>query len=56
MDDNELLFLQAARTLFSLMQTLGEVKHPFAPLIYKILVTGFSTFSELSKVLLYQGR
>lgn len=32
------------------MQTLGATKNPFAPLIYKILITGFSTCSEPSRV------
>ena len=50
MAPNELLFLQGCRTLFSLMQTLGSVKNAFAPLIFKILVNGFSTFGDISKV------
>jgi len=42
MSSNQLLFIQAARTLFSLMQTLGAVKNSFAPLIYKVLLSGYS--------------
>jgi hypothetical protein len=47
---NEMLFLQASRTLFSLMKSLGAVKNIYAPIIYKILVTAYSTFSDLAKV------
>lgn len=50
MTESDLLFLQATRTLFSLMQSLGSVKNAFAPLIYKILISGFSTFNDISKV------
>ena len=55
---NELLFLQASRTLFSLMTILGRVKNQFAPLIYKILVNAYSSFSDISKVktLITSGR
>jgi hypothetical protein len=47
---NELLFLQASRTLFSLMKSLGVVKNSYAPLIYKILVNAYGSFGDLSKV------
>ena len=47
---NELLFLQATRTLFSLMKILGSMKNQYAPLIYKILVNAFASFSDISKV------
>lgn len=48
--ESELLFVQSCRTLFSLMHTLGSVKNPFAPLIYKILTTTFSSMNDCSRV------
>lgn len=47
---NELLYIQACRILFSLMQSLGSIKNPFAPLIYKILITEFSVSNNIYKV------
>ncbi len=54
--DTELLFVQACRTLFTLMQSLGATKNPFAPLIYKILVTAYSTISDSARVTLLSRR
>lgn len=48
--ESELLFVQSCRTLFSLMQSLGAIKNPFAPLIYKILITAYSSISDPSRV------
>jgi hypothetical protein len=48
--ESELLFVQASRTLFSLMQSLGTIKNPFAPLIYKILITAYNSISDPSRV------
>lgn len=48
--EGDLLFVQSCRTLFSLMQSLGSVKNPFAPLIYKILTTAYSSINDSSKV------
>jgi len=48
---NQLIFIQASRTLFSLMQTLGALKNPFAPLIYKILVSEYKNSNDIAKVL-----
>ena len=46
----ELLFVQATRTMFSLMQSLGSVKNPFAPLIYKLLVGSFGQLTDRTRV------
>jgi len=32
------------------MQSLGEIKNPFAPLIYKILASEYNNSNEISKV------
>ena len=48
--EGELLFVQSCRTLFSLMQSLGLVKNAFAPLIYKILITAYSSMNDGSRV------
>jgi hypothetical protein len=48
--EGELLFVQSCRTLFSLMQSLGSVKNAFAPLIYKILITAYSSINDCSRV------
>ena len=44
---NELLFVQSTRTMFSLMQKLGQVKNPFAPLIYKLLISVYVNLTDL---------
>lgn len=47
---NQLIFVQSSRTLFSLMQSLGQIKNPFAPLIYKILAAEYNSSNDIAKV------
>ena len=55
-NENELMFVQSCRTLSSLMQALGQIKNPFAPLIYKILVTTYGLITDSSRVNTFLSR